>query len=45
MGQELIISSTVLDCIDECEQLFTNNPKLTSLFTDEPKIKKRDTIK
>ena len=41
----LLNIALVLDCLDECERLFANNPKPTSLFTDEPKTKKRGTIK
>jgi len=41
----LLNIALVLDCLYEFERLFANNPKPTSLFTDEPKTKKRGTIK
>lgn len=41
----LLNIALVLDCLDECERLFAENPKPTTLFADEPKTKKRGTIK
>ena len=41
----LLNIALVLDCLDECDHLFTDTSKPTSLFTDEPKLKKRGTIK
>ena len=41
----LLNIALVLDCLDECERLFAESPKPATLFADEPKIKKRGTIK
>jgi len=41
----LLKVALVLDCLDECERLFSHEPKPKTLFTDEPKVKKRGRIK
>ncbi len=41
----LLRIALVLGCLDECENLFTTAPAPASLFTPEPKARKRGTIK
>lgn len=40
----LLKIALVLDCLDECEKLFTIVPRPVSLFTAEPRKKKRGSI-
>ena len=41
----LLNIALVLNCLDECERLFDGNGKPLSLFADNPKPKKRGSIK
>ncbi len=41
----LLRIALVLGCLDECEKLFATAPAPASLFTPEPKARKRGTIK
>ena len=41
----LLKIALVLDCLDECEELFAIRPKPASLFGEAPKMRKRGSIK
>jgi len=41
----LLHIANTLNCLDEIDTLFQDNPKPTSLFNDEQKLRKRGSIK